>query len=248
MEIGNASSLTAQCNQCPLKSRCLPGPLDPEQSKLFSQYVIHNRTLRQGAHTFNAGAAFHAIYMVRDGAVKTYCLTEEGDEQITGFYGVGNCFGFDGIHTQRHTNSAKALVRTQLCEIPFDTLEKLCTRIPHLQRHTFQLISQQILDEQKRMYLMGKCSAEARVAFLLQQFVQRDHDNGHTETNLPMTRYDIANFLVLSVETVSRILSRLHHDGIIRLKGRLVQVLAPDALRARAQDEDPRLRALPVHS
>ena len=246
MEIANTTPLAAHCGQCPLKSRCLPGPLDQEQSALFNQIVNHNRVLRQGAHAFTAGEQFQAIYMVRAGAVKTYCLTEEGEEQVTGFYSVGDCFGFDGIHTQRHSNAAKALVRSQLCEIPFDSLEKLCTRIPHLQHHTFQLISQQILEEQKRMYLMGKCSAEARVAFLLQQFVRRDHGKGRIgETSLPMTRYDIANFLGLSVETVSRILSRLHQQGIIRLQGRLVRVLAPDALQARAQDE---VQRLPVHS
>ena len=244
MDIANTSPLAAHCEQCPLKSRCLPEPLDQAQTALFNQIVNHNRMLRQGAHAFNAGNPFESIYIVRAGAVKTYCLTEEGEEQVTGFYSVGDCFGFDGIHTQRHTNAAKALVRTQLCEIPFPALEKLCTRIPHLQHHTFQLISQQILTEQKRMYLMGKCSAEARVAFLLQQFVHRD-DNQRQETSLPMTRYDIANFLGLSVETVSRILSRLHQQGIIRLQGRVVQVLAPDALRARAQDE---VQRLPAHS
>ena len=161
MEIANTTPLAAHCGQCPLKSRCLPGALDQEQTALFKQIVNHNRVLRQGAHAFTAGEQFHAIYMVRAGAVKTYCLTEEGEEQVTGFYSVGDCFGFDGIHTQRHSNAAKALTRSQLCEIPFDSLEKLCTRIPHLQHHTFQLISQQIQEEQKRMYLMGKCSAIA---------------------------------------------------------------------------------------
>ena len=210
MEFANTNP---HCPQCPLRSQCLPDHLDPAQTQLFDRIVNHNRMLRHGAHVFNAGETFQAIYIVRLGAVKTYCLTEEGEEQVTGFFTVGDFFGFDGIHTQRHSNSAKALLRSHLCEIPFDALEKLCTRIPHLQHLTFQLISRQILQEQKRMHLMGKCSAEARVAFLLLHYVQRDNPGPTSETTLPMTRYDIANFLGLSVETVSRVLSRLQRPG-----------------------------------
>lgn len=246
MDIAKPHTLSPRCHACSLKSQCLPAQLESEHLALFDVIVNRNRNLRQGAHAFMAGEPFHAIYMVRTGAIKTYCLTEDGEEQITGFYNAGDCFGFDGIHTQRHSNSAKALARAQLCEIPFDALEKLCTRIPHLQHFTFQLISHQIQQEQKRMHLMGKCSAEARVAFLLQHCVERNHDIvTPSETTLPMTRYDIANYLGLSVETVSRILSRLQHQGVIQLKGRLVRVLAPEALRARAHDE---IHRIPAHS
>ncbi len=231
-------SLATHCQQCALKNRCLPQRLDFTHLASFDAIVQRSRPMRQGGHCFNAGDAFASIYMVRQGAVKTYTITEEGDEQVTGFYVAGECFGFDGIHTQRHTNGAKALERSHLCEIPFDLLEQLCTHIPHLQHYAFQLASHQIVLEQKRMQLMGKRAADARVAFLLLDYILRaSQGNSQGEITLPMSRYDIANYLGLSVETVSRILSRLQSQHIIHLHGRRVRIESLAALRSQAHDE-----------
>lgn len=231
-------SLSTHCAQCALKNRCLPQHLDISSLTLFDGIVQRPRPLRQGAHCFNAGEPFCSIYMVRQGAIKTYTMTEEGEEQVTGFYLAGDCLGFDGINTQRHTNSAKALERTHLCEIPFDQLEQLCTTIPHLQHYAYQLASHQIVVEQKRMQLMGKRAADARVAYLLLDYIQRaNQGDGLGEILLPMTRYDIANFLGLSVETVSRILSRLQAEHIISLHGRRVKIESLKGLRAHAHEE-----------
>lgn len=233
-------SSATHCQQCALRSRCLPNHLESIDVSRFDAIVQRARPLRLGAHCFNAGEPFNSIYVVRQGAIKTYTMTEEGEEQVTGFYLAGDCFGFDGIHTQRHTNSAKALERTHLCEIPFEQFEHLCADIPHLQHYAFQLASHQIVLEQKRMQLMGKRAAEARLAYLLLEFVQRvHHGDSEGETLLPMTRYDIANYLGLSVETVSRILSRFHSEGIIELHGRRVEIVSVERLRKYAHEENP---------
>lgn len=238
MESAISLSTSTHCQQCALQQRCLPNHLDNTNLQLFDAIVQRSRPLRLGGHCFSAGEPFTSIFVVRQGAIKTYAVTEEGEEQVTGFYLAGDCFGFDGIHTQRHTNSAKALERTHLCEIPFEQLEQLCSAIPHLQHYAFQLASHQIVLEQKRMQLMGKRAAEARVAYLLLDFIQRaNHGFTEGETLLPMTRYDIGNYLGLSVETVSRILSRFQTEGLIRLQGRRVQILSLPALRAHALDE-----------
>lgn len=235
MDSATTLSLSTHCQQCALRNRCLPRHLDTAALQRFDAIVQRGRPLRQGAHCFNAGESFRSIYVVRQGAIKTYSMTEEGEEQVTGFYLAGDCFGFDGIHTQRHTNSAKALERSHLCEIPFEELERLCRAIPHLQHYAFQLASHQIVLEQKRMQLMGKRAADARVAYLLLDYIQRaTHGNPQGEILLPMSRYDIANYLGLSVETVSRLLSRLLSQGIIDLQGRRVKILSLERLRAQA--------------
>ena len=231
-------TLSTHCQQCALKHRCLPQHLDDSTLKRFDTIVQRSRPLRQGAHCFIAGHPFRSIYVVRQGAIKTYCMTEEGEEQVTGFYLAGDFFGFDGIHTQRHTKSAKALDRSHLCEIPFEQLEQLCSVIPSLQHYAFKLASHQIVQEQKRMQLMGKRAADARVAFVLLDYIQRaTHGHPQRETLLPMSRYDIANYLGLSVETVSRILSRLQSQGIIDLQGRRVRIQSLDSLRVQAHSD-----------
>lgn len=238
MEPANTVALSTHCPQCALRSRCLPQQLDSDALKRFDNIIRPGHALRQGTHCFLAGDSFHAIYVVRQGAVKTYSTTEDGEEQVTGFYLAGEFFGFDGINTQRHTNSAKTLERTHLCEIPFDALEQLCRTLPELQHYAFRLTSHQILLEQKRILLIGKRSADARIAFMLLDYIQRaTHGQLQREIQLPMSRYDMANYLGLSVETVSRILSRLHSQNIIDLKGRSVRILAPERLRAQSQTE-----------
>ena len=240
MDCASPSSPAIHCTQCALKSRCLPQQLDGNALQQFDDIIRPSRALRQGSHCFIAGDEFQAIYVVRQGAVKTYSTTEDGEEQVTGFYLAGDFFGFDGIHTQRHTNSAKMLERSHLCEIPFEQLETLCRTLPNLQHYVFKLASHQILLEQKRMLLIGKRTADARVAFLVLDYIQRASQGQlQREWQLPMSRYDIANYLGLSVETVSRTLSRLHSQGIINLRGRSVLILSPERLRLQAQTEPP---------
>lgn len=227
------------CHTCPLQSRCVPSSLNLADLEQFDRIIHRGRPLRRGEHLYMAADPFRSIYMILQGTIKTYCLTEDGDEQVTGFLTTGDCFGFDGLNIMKHTNSAKALDRTQVCEIPFERLEQLCRRIPSLQHYAYQLASRQILQEQKLLQFLGKRSAEARVAYLLLNFIGRaNHDHPLTRPiQLPMTRYDTANYLGLSVETVSRILSRMQQLGIIRLRGRLVAIQSPSALTECAQVE-----------
>lgn len=236
MDFALSGSFTTRCQQCALRHRCLPHPLERQALQQFDAIVQRCRPLRQGAHCFNASDAFHAIYVVRQGSIKTYSMTEEGEEQVTGFYLAGDYFGFDGIHTQRHTNGAKALERTHLCRIPFEPLEQLCSAHPQLQNFAYRLTSHQIVLEQKRMQLLGKRAADARVAYLVLDYAQRaTQGQPLNEILLPMSRCDIGNYLGLSLETVSRILSRLQAQGIIDLQGRRVKIRSLEGLRRQAQ-------------
>ncbi|HVK99607.1 MAG TPA: helix-turn-helix domain-containing protein [Dongiaceae bacterium] len=233
------------CHTCSLQSRCVPASLNAAEQEQLDRIIHHSRPLRRGEHLYLAADPFRSIYMILQGTVKTYCLTEDGDEQITGFLTVGDCFGFDGLNTLKHTNSAKSLDRTQVCEISFERLEQLCRQIPRLQHYAFQLASRQILQEQKLLQFLGKRGAEARVAYLLLNFIGRVNE-GQAVTRpiqLPMTRYDIANYLGLSVETVSRVLSHMQQEGMIRMRGRLATIVSAEALAHCAQVET---RVMPV--
>lgn len=232
----SCSTSSPRCQQCALRFNCLPRHLDQQALQRFDAIVQRCRPLRQGNHCFNASDPFHAIYVVRQGAIKTYSMTQEGEEQVTGFYLAGDYFGFDGIHTQRHTNGAKALERTHLCRIPFDSLEQLCSSNPQLQHFAYRLASHQIVLEQKRIQLLGKRAADARVAYLVLDYAQRaTHGHPLNEIVLPMSRCDIGNYLGLSLETVSRVLSRLQTQGVLSIHGRRMKILSLDGLRRQAQ-------------
>ena len=133
----------------------------------------------------------------------------------------------DGISTAHHVSNAKALETATVCEIPFSKLEMLSQRIPTLQHHFFSLMSNEIRSDRELHMLLSKKNADDRVASLLLSMSARHQRRGLSERvfRLPMSRYDIANYLGLAVETVSRIFTRFQQNEWLRVEGREVEIL-----------------------
>jgi len=170
---------------------------------------------------------------VRSGSIKTVTHTQDGQEQITGFYLPGEIIGMDGLATNVYSNAAVALETSAVCEIPFSRLEELSAQIPNLQRRFFQLMSKEITNDQQLITLLSKNNADQRVAFLLLSISSRNRSRGLSteEFHLPMSRADIGNYLGLTIETVSRVMSRLHKQKIIQLDKKHVLITDLSALR-----------------
>jgi CRP/FNR family transcriptional regulator len=151
---------------------------------------------------------------------------------VTGFYFPGEILGMDGIANNSHASSARALETAAVCEIPFSSLEKLSSDMPHLQRHFFQLMSREIAEDQQLITLLSKSSADERVAALLLSISTRNARRrlSATQFRLSMSRVDIGNYLGLTVETVSRVFSRMQKLDILRVENKEIEVLDPDAL------------------
>lgn len=220
------------CTDCTLNPVCLPLAVKVEEIDELDSIIKRSRPLRKGEHMFRPGDAFQSVFAVRSGAFKTYTLTEEGEEQVTGFYLPGEILGMDGLSTNTHSNAAKALESAAVCEIPFSKLETLSTRIPTLQRHFFQLMSREIQVDQQLMLLLTKKPADERVASFLLNLSSRYTRRGLSPNRfrLPMSRNDIGNYLGLAVETVSRIFTRLQQGGVLAVDGKEIEVLQRQTL------------------
>lgn len=220
------------CNDCSLSSVCLPLAVDITELDQLDNIILRGRAMKRGEYLFRASDLFESVYAVRSGAIKTYVLSEAGEEQVTGFYLPGEIIGMDGISTARHVSSAKALESASVCEIPFHRLETLSARIPTLQHHFFSLMSKEIQSDRELHMLLGKKSADDRVAALLLSISSRQQRRGLRGDCflLPMSRYDISNYLGLAVETVSRIFTRFQQSGLISLQGREVSILDRERL------------------
>ena len=184
-------------------------------------------------HLYHAGEDFTSVYAIRSGAIKTIKVTEDGEEQVTGFYLPGEIIGMDGLASNTHTNSAIALETSAICEIPFSRLEELSSKIPNLQRRFFQLMSKEIMHDQQLITLLSKNSAEERIGSLLLSISSRNHHRGLSAKDffLPMSRSDIGNYLGLTIETVSRVFSRLNKLDIIELDKKHVVIKDIDGLK-----------------
>ena len=222
----------SSCVNCRLATICLPIALEAGDVDKLDDIIQRGRPLQPGEHVYHQDDTFTAVYAVRSGALKAYSITGDGREQITGFYFPGEILGMDGIANNRYASSAKALETASVCEIPFERLGALSTRLPSLQRHFFQLMSREITEDQQLIALLSKNSAEQRIAALLLGISERNarRQLSATRFRLPMSRIDIGNYLGLTTETVSRILTRFQKLGLIRVDGREMHILDPTRL------------------
>lgn len=230
------------CGNCSLRELCLPYGIDLEEMARLEDIVERKRPFSRGHTVFHQGESLKAIYAIRTGSVKSHTVGPDGEEQITGFHFPGELVGLDAIADEVHDCTVTSLEATSVCELPFDRLDELCDEIPGLRRQLMRLLSREIIQDQHLLLLLGKKSAEERLASLLLSLSGRFQLRGlsATEFNLSMSRGDIANYLGLAVETVSRMFARFQADGLIHIEGRSVNVLDMHRLKALADIETDR--------
>jgi len=215
------------CKNCSLSTLCLPLGLESGDIEKLDKIVKRNRPLHRGDHLFRQGDRFNSIYAVKTGSIKTYAPSEDGGEQVWGFHLPGELIGLDAIEESKHHCSAKVLETTAVCEIPFNRLESLSSSLPSLQHQLFRLLSREIGHDEDMLTLLGKRSAEERLAAFLIGLSERFSKRGFSalDFHLSMSRHEIGNYLGLAVETVSRLFTRFHDEGLIKVERRHIQLL-----------------------
>jgi len=228
------------CKDCRLRQFCLAADLNSEELGMFERITQHRRSLERGAQVFHSGDTFNTLYMVRTGSLKTYALTPDGREQITGFYLPGDLIGLDAMGSGVHGSGAEALETTSLCAIPFNRLSSM--KSESIQQRLLTLASEQIQNRDQHITLLGKESADQRLASLLVHLADRFKTLGYSaqQFNLSMSRADIGNYLSLAIETVSRLFAKLRNSGLIEVDRRQLLINNLDELRNFAASEFPR--------
>ncbi|QUN32010.1 helix-turn-helix domain-containing protein (plasmid) [Cupriavidus sp. KK10] len=225
----------ARCTNCMLGNLCMAASLEAGDMARLDSVVQGWRSVKQGERLYRAGDPFRSLYAVRAGSFKTVVAPERGKEIISGFYMAGDTIGMDGVCQEIHNCDAIALEDSVVCVIPFHLLEALCREIKPLQRQLHKMFSAEIVRESRQMMLLGNLSAEQRVAAFLLSVSARYRERGYSATSfvLRMTREDIGSFLGVTLETVSRALSRFQQEGLLTVQGKSIELLNLDALDAR---------------
>ena len=224
--------LRRSCAQCSLQQLCLAGGMTRDDLVRLDDIIRVRRPLSAGAHLFRMGDGMGSVFVTRDGAVKTVTFSENGDEQIVGFHLPGELIGLDALANGQHRCDAVALTETSLCEIPFAQLGEIAAKIPGLQHQLMRVIGMSVGRDQDHKEILVRRQANERIALFLHGLSERMRAIGRdpVRMRLPMSRIDIANYLGLALETVSRGFTRLQEDGLIGVEGRWVEVLDADAL------------------
>lgn len=233
IRVHQSPALKVSCHQCSLSNLCLPLAIEENDLERLEDIVQQGRTFNRGDHIFDQSTPVKSCFAVKSGSIKTSIVSENGDEQVTGFFMPGELVGLDSMSSDTYACTARALERTTVCEFPINKLEELTGKLPELQHHMYHLMSQEIQNSHQLAMLLSKNTAEERIAALLLSLSSRFRRRRLSGTNfsLPMARNDIANFLGLAVETVSRVFTRFQNQGIIRARGREVELLDVDALQ-----------------
>ena len=221
------------CSTCAFSQACLSEGMDKRALNDLHVLVEHVGPLHAGDHLFREGDAFEAIAAVRAGTVKTYVVDREGREHVLGFHLPGEVIGLDAIDGEHYPCNAIALDTVMLCRFSFPKIAVLASRLPGLQQHLFRLLSRDI---GRAALLAGDWSADQRLAAFLVGLSRRLAARGFSPSRfqLTMPRTDIANYLRLAPETVSRVLKRFQQDGLLNVERREIELAGRATLEALA--------------
>ena len=227
------------CSTCAFSQACMDEGMDKGALMDLHVLVEHIGPFHAGDHLFREGEPFEAIAAVRAGTVKTYVVDRDGHEHVLGFHLPGEVIGLNAIDGETYPCNAVALDTVMLCRFSFPKIAVLAPRLPGLQRQLFRLLSRDI---GRAALLAGDWSADQRMAAFLVGLSRRLAARGFSATRfqLTMARTDIANYLRLAPETVSRVLRRFQEEGRLVVDRRELELLDTAALEALAA---PVLRA-----
>jgi CRP/FNR family transcriptional regulator len=219
---------------------CLSAELEPDATSQIAHLLSTRNRLRKGDALFRLGSGFHALFAIWTGSCKTSLLTGDGHEQVAGYYMMGEIVGMDGIGTGTHECQAAALEDMEVCRLPFDRVEHLARVSEPFRRNLHRLLSREGVRAQNRLLVLGSMRAEQRLATFLLDLSKRHGARGFSscEFVLRMTRDEIGSYLGLSLETVSRVLSRFQRGGLIQVQGRAVKLLDGVAVSRMADCSD----------
>jgi CRP/FNR family transcriptional regulator len=232
----DVNALKLSCAGCSMHQLCLPMGLEDADIDRLDKIIGKRRRLERDDPLYRMGEPFRNLYAVRFGHFKSYQINAAGEAQITGFQMAGELLGMDAIGADVHHCDAVALEDSEVCEIPFTHLEDLFGHVPALLRHFHRIMSREITREQNVMLLLGNMRAEQRFAVFLVNLSARYAARGYSSTRfqLRMSREDIGNYLGLTIESISRLLSRFKKLGLVQVDKREVELLEPARLKAMA--------------
>lgn len=167
---------------------------------------------------FCQGEPADHVYEVIEGVLKLYILTADGRMQITGFAYPGQILALDA--DTAYSTTAEAVTQAKLCQYPRAKFERVIDDHPQLARQLFTIVAQDLTAARGQMLLLGRKSATEKIASFLLHLAERNEARGDDPTtiDLPMSRGDIGDYLGLTIETVSRTITRLRQLGILDLR------------------------------
>lgn len=227
--INNTSSASADCHL--LVNQWLSESVSGKIRVGHAFSGTSERALETDEHLYLEGTNQSQVHIVLSGVIGTYKMLPDGRRQIVGFFYPGDTLGLD--HPGVYATSATALNECTVRCVPLTAVDKLFETEPAFGQSILRLTSRELAEVREQLVSLGRKSAMEKIATFLLHIVRRNEQFGlGGETILlPMKRADIGDYLGLTVETVSRNITKLKVAQVIRLKtSSQVQILDRDSL------------------
>ncbi|MGB0922472.1 MAG: helix-turn-helix domain-containing protein [Alphaproteobacteria bacterium] len=226
----NAAASVEHCKACPVRDLAVCSSLTDDEIVHLAKFV-DGQELPTGAEIFAEGDLSHSVYTLTKGVIKTHKLMPDGRRQVTGFFFGGDFVGL--AHGEECAYTAEAVGPVQVCRFDRAKFESVLEEFPQTRQRLLTDASAELAAAHNQMVLLGRKTAREKVAtFLLMvdEHTARWRDDPDV-LDLPMTRTDIADYLGLTTETVSRTLTQLRSEKLIAAVGsQNVRLLDRDAL------------------
>ena len=222
------------CSLCPTRRLCLATEIVADVLPVLDACMRTSTPMAKGEHLYFEGDVAERCYVVRSGVFKTSTVRSCGDEYTTGFFFPGELMGFNGQFGGRYLDSAIALETSTVCRLLINDLPTLwsigCG--PSLLR----MVAEQQENAARQQINLCQSKADARVAGFLLEASKRLRRLGRDSAAIPtpMTRTDLANHLGITLECLSRVMSRFSKAGLIRSQRTEIQLLKPANLNSLA--------------
>ena len=224
------------CNGCPVRAVAPCGVL-PGAELAELRALGWCVKLTPGQPLFHEGDPATRVFTVTEGALKLYKLLPDGRRQVVGFMFPGEFLGISV--DDEHAFTAEALGSAELCGFPRSRVDGFVAKHTAMERELYRLAAHELAAAQAQMVLLGRKTATERLGSFLMTLLERaEKAAGHATRmiDLPMSRADIADYLGLTKETVSRVLAELKRRRLIRLDALdRVEVIDRGALRDMAE-------------
>lgn len=225
------------CSDCDLRTRCIwrDHPNGPA-------IAVTARIFRNDESLFAANEPCDGLLVVRAGVIKSYTISASGDEQVQGFYYPGDVVGLEGLSVGVHLSHGVSVGTSSVCAIAKKSILGN-SNDPDMLSTLLRLLGDCAAQGTRNQLYLGTASAEQRIAAFLLETSRRYERNGYsgTDIRLPMRRMDIAGYLSLAVETVSRTFRKLEHAGVISVDPQdrhHIKIQSSAALAARGEPDD----------
>ena len=196
------------------------------KSKLEPKVKYHT-VYNKSEVLFGSGQTFDAIYILRSGSAKSSVLANSGHEQISRFHYPGDLIGLDGFENGSHSRSIKFLETSSVCRIGLGELDKAMAKSASIRDNLLQGMSHALNNEDRFLLSLNNMNSTQRLSSFLLDLSSQFEKRGLSGNvfDFSMTRVDIANYLGMAFETVSRLLTQLQNEGIIEVEKRRVKIL-----------------------